>query len=209
VPTPQQNVSSFERNTRLEAFSDGVFAIVITLLVIELNLPALGHDSTDRELFSALWQVRHKLVAYFLCFLFIGQLWVAHTNFLRLLVRTDQVLLWLNNALLMFTSLFPFVAEVVGDHPGNPGSVALFGALFFATGIAFGAMGVYSGRARLLHTAAMAGSVQRGNRIATWIGVGSLLPLALAWYSPPLALGCYFALIIAYIRLQRLFLIEL
>jgi hypothetical protein len=78
----------FRANERLEAFSDGVFAIVIALLVIELALPHLQAPRSATDVFKALLSLRGRLVSYFICFLFVGQIWVAHTNFFRLVAKS-------------------------------------------------------------------------------------------------------------------------
>ena len=124
----------FRASERLETFSDGVFSIVITLLVIELALPHLENPRSSADLFEALFSIRSRLASYVVCFLFVGQLWMAHTNFFRLVAKIDGVLAWLNILLLMLVCLQPFVTTILGEYPENPGSVVVFGILFTATG---------------------------------------------------------------------------
>jgi uncharacterized membrane protein len=111
--------------TRLEAFSDGVFAIAITLLVLELDVPAKVDgllEELDRE-----WP---SYVGYFVSFSFIGGVWMAHTTLTRFLTAVDQVLLGLNLVLLLFVSLLPFTTSLMATHLGDAGeqvAVVVFG----------------------------------------------------------------------------------
>ncbi|BCM91742.1 potassium channel [Abditibacteriota bacterium] len=109
---------------RFEAFSDGVFAIAITLLVLELrvhgNLPV---DKLRDELIAQL----PRLGAYILTFLSLGVFWVAHHLMLGAASRVDRLLLWLNNFFLMFVTLLPFSAGVLGSYTHSRDAVAIYG----------------------------------------------------------------------------------
>src|SRR5437868_14520220 len=86
---------------RLEAFSDGVFAIVITLLVLELRVPMFAHHPSSNELLHAVRAMWPKLVAFVSSFIVVGIYWVSHHNMFRLIRRPDRTLLWINLALLL------------------------------------------------------------------------------------------------------------
>ena len=93
---------------RLEAFSDGVFAIVITLLVLELKLPAVNYDALGQRLVNLL----PSIAAYALSFLLVGMYWVFHHHAYTLLDGVDGVLLWLNIVFLLSISFMPFTPAV-------------------------------------------------------------------------------------------------
>jgi len=96
---------------RLEAFSDGVFAIAITLLVLELHVP------TGREhLLQGLGDEWPRYVGYFVSFTFIGGVWIAHSNLTRFIKAADADLMRLNLMLLLFVSFLPFTTGVVATH---------------------------------------------------------------------------------------------
>lgn len=97
--------------TRLDAFSDGVFAIVITLLVLELDVP----ESAARLLedLRAEWP---SFLGYLVSFAFIGGVWVEHSNLTRLLRATDGVFLRLNLLLLLFVTVLPFTTSLMATH---------------------------------------------------------------------------------------------
>jgi len=97
--------------SRLEAFSDGVFAIAITLLVLELHVP------TGREaLVRALGHEWPRYLGYLVSFAFIGGAWIAHSNMSRFIKAADPALLRLNLTLLLFVSFLPFTTAVVATH---------------------------------------------------------------------------------------------
>ncbi|MFL6136517.1 MAG: TMEM175 family protein [Frankiaceae bacterium] len=96
---------------RLEAFSDGVFAIAITLLVIELHPPSSGEP-----LVATLEHEWPRYLGYLVSFAFIGGVWMAHSNMTRFLRFVDVPLLRLNLLLLLFVSLLPFTTATVATH---------------------------------------------------------------------------------------------
>lgn len=194
---------ALRRDARFEAFSDGVFAIVITLLVLELRMPELHDPTSPGAMYEGLWALRHAFVGFVLCFLFVGQLWVAHTNFFRLVARTDQGVLWLNNVLLLCLSGFPFVAGLLTEYPKNAGGAVAFGILFTTTGLAFGALSAYCRRAGLLRTDIDRARIDRGLNRFSWLGTTSLVPLGLAASWPGPAIAMWFALIGAYVAGQQ------
>ena len=104
------------RTGRLEAFSDGVFAIAITLLVLELTVPA----GSESDLLGAFLDQWRSYLAYLVSFLTIGAVWLAHSVITEFIGRADAVLLRLNLLLLMVVSFLPFptrlLAEYTSDH---------------------------------------------------------------------------------------------
>ncbi|MDX6416862.1 MAG: potassium channel family protein, partial [Trebonia sp.] len=93
------------RTSRLEAFTDGVLAIIITIMVLELREPA-GSDLT------ALWKTTGPgLLSYLLSFIYVGIYWTNHHHMFQLTARVTGGILWVNLALLFFLSLFPFTTQ--------------------------------------------------------------------------------------------------
>jgi uncharacterized membrane protein len=126
---------------RLEAFSDGVFAIAITLLVLELNVPAGDH------LWHQLKEEWPSFAAFFVSFWVIGIIWVNHHGVLDHLARADRGVLYLN-LLLLFTVVFiPFPTALLADHlkSGEDENVAavVYSAAFLAMSLAYGFLWTY------------------------------------------------------------------
>ena len=110
---------------RLEAFSDGVLAIIITIMVLELQ-PPHGND------FGALHDLVPKLIAYALSFVNIGIYWNNHHHLLHASKVVNGRVLWANLFLLFWLSLFPFVTAWMGDAGYSQDSVALYGVIALA-----------------------------------------------------------------------------
>lgn len=111
--------------TRLEAFSDGMFAIILTILVLELHVPELGNNSFAA--FSAgLIELAPKFFAFLFSFFIIAIFWVNHHHIIHQIKKVDTKLLWYNIGLLFFASLFPFITAFIGDYMTNPFVVALY-----------------------------------------------------------------------------------
>ncbi len=134
---------------RVEAFSDGVFAIVITLLVLEIKAPELSASAGAGEALRALATLAPKFAGFFLSFLFIAVFWVSHHRFFALVRRVDGGLLWLNNLLLLLMCFIPFPTAFVGDHPKNPVALALFALVLLSSSTTFNLMWRHARRRRL------------------------------------------------------------
>lgn len=93
---------------RMEAFSDGVFAVAITLLVLTLEVPQIADSVVTSELWPKLLELWPKLLSYVLSFLLVGIYWVAHHNTFHYITGTDRTLLWLNLLLLLCIVFIPF-----------------------------------------------------------------------------------------------------
>ena len=109
--------------TRLEAFSDGVFAIVITLMILEIRLPQVDYAHLKEALISVL----PNIIAYTMSFAVIGVYWLGHHQSFMLIHKIDGSLLWLNVLLLFFVSLIPFPTMLLGRYPNTYLPILLYG----------------------------------------------------------------------------------
>jgi uncharacterized membrane protein len=135
------NVGHCERG-RVEAFSDGVLAIVITLLVLEIKIPPPGLSAAD--LWSALLRVVPMTIAWAVSFAFVLVFWVAHHYFFNSLKQVDRGLLWLNGLFLLTISFTPFPTAIAGEYPLSVPAAALLNAAFLVSSLAFLAMRLYA-----------------------------------------------------------------
>jgi uncharacterized membrane protein len=125
--------------TRLEAFSDGVFAIVITLLILDVHIPQ------DQPLtLASLWSAGPHLLAFVLSFVIVGLYWVAHHSMLHFVKQVDRPLLWLNLALLLIIVFVPFPTALLGQHPDNLLAVTLYGVNLMLVNTAGTVMWLYA-----------------------------------------------------------------
>jgi TMEM175 potassium channel family protein len=120
----------FMDKNRLEAFSDGVIAIIITIMVLEMKVPA-GSD------LSALHPILPVFLSYVLSFVYIGIYWNNHHHMLHTIRSVTGGMLWANLHLLFWLSLFPFVTGWVGHDHISPAPMALYGAVLLLAAIAY------------------------------------------------------------------------
>ena len=112
---------------RIEALSDGIFAIAMTLLVLEIHVPDLPANTSNLDLGPALFHLWPKFLSYFVSFLGLGIYWISHHNLYHLIRRSDGVLLWLNLFFFMFASLLPFSASLLNAFPHSQIAPVFFG----------------------------------------------------------------------------------
>ena len=113
---------------RLIFFSDAVFAIAITLLIIDVHPPALAETASRHEWLVALLNLMPHIAAFTLSFLVIGALWVSHHTTLALLARYDARLLWPNLLLLMSVVFLPFTSQLISVGSQNVVPFAVYSA---------------------------------------------------------------------------------
>ena len=128
--TPDDAVAVRRDVDRVVAFSDGVFAIAITLLVLSLTVPNVSDD----RLGDALEDLVPELFTYALSFLVVGMYWLAHHRTFRSLVRVDRTLLWINLVLLGFVALLPFPTEILGKYGNTTLGTVIYAASIGAVG---------------------------------------------------------------------------
>ena len=175
---------------RLEAFSDGVFAVAITLLALNLFVAGPGHGPLLRQLADH-WP---SFLAYLISFSMIGIIWVNHHALVRNVAAVDRTLLFLNVGLLLFVVLIPFATGTMAEYltAGDLDAkvaTALYGAVFEAMGLSFAAIFAWTlreGRTRR--------AVPREARRSAWwrFTVGNLvyaLAIVVAFINAPVALG--------------------
>jgi uncharacterized membrane protein len=125
VPEHEDDEAAEEDVGRVLALSDGVFAIAITLLILEIAVPA---GTGNAGLGKALLDLWPRYLAYGLSFLVIARFWVIHRQSFRLIARDDTTLVWLNLLLLMLVAFLPFPTAVLGRHGGSPAAAVLYAA---------------------------------------------------------------------------------
>lgn len=101
---------------RLEAFTDGVFAIAATLLVLDLTTYDLGDISSDADMWAALGSMREPFLNFALSSLLLCLLWMTHVQQFEHVARVDKTLIWLNNARLLFIVLVPFATSTTTEY---------------------------------------------------------------------------------------------
>jgi len=115
---------------RLAAFSDGVLAIIITIMVLEMKVP---HGASIADL----WPLLPVFLSYVLSFVYVGIYWNNHHHMLHVTERVNGAILWANLHLLFWLSLIPFVTGWMGENNFAPAPTALYGVVLLAAAIAY------------------------------------------------------------------------
>jgi uncharacterized membrane protein len=179
---------------RLEAFSDGVFAILITIMVLELRPPG-GAALADMA------PLLPKLLSYVLSFAFLGIYWNNHHHMLHAVQRVNGRVLWANLHLLFWLSLVPFATAWLGEHPAAPVPVALYGVVMLLAALAYTLL---TGSLLALHApdsplAVAVGHDRKGKLslvawavsvpltfVSVWLALGLYVAVAVGWCVPDL-----------------------
>ena len=125
---------------RIEAFSDGVFAIVVTILVLDFKVPELSGNI----MLPFLLHLIPQFAGFVMSFLIVCIYWVNHHQFFAAIKQADRKLLWLNNLLLFWLCFIPFPTALIGRYPLNTYAVMLFSLVLFFAGLSFTLMSGYT-----------------------------------------------------------------
>jgi uncharacterized membrane protein len=127
--------------SRVLALSDGVFAIIMTLLVLDIRVPQL---SGGKSLAAALGELRPSLTAFAISFIVAGMYWVGHRDLFGLIRRTDRGLVWLNIVYLLPLCLLPFGAGLLGRYDREPAALRIYGLILSAIAVMRTAIWLYA-----------------------------------------------------------------
>ena len=192
-----------EGTTRLETFSDGVFAIAATLLVLEFSLGP-GHDVGHQLLH--IWP---SYLAYVTSFVTIGIIWMNHHHTVSLIGNVDRTMLFINNLLLLVVAFLPFPTKLVGDdlrHGGEQAATVAYAATFVVMALMHQVWWQYARRGRRLIADTVSDSALRAVDRAYAPGVvmyGAVF--VLAFFSPLAAVALTFAIAAFYLPSAALF----
>jgi len=171
---------------RLEIFSDGVFAIAATLLVLEFAVNTrAGAPSLGYQLLHQLWP---SYLAYATSFLTIGIIWINHHHVMETIVRVDRTFLFINTLLLLVVAFIPFPTRLVAHYLGISGeldAVYAYGVTLLLMAVLFNVLWAYASRNRRLISEDMPEAQVRAVTLAAGIGVSlTALILLLATWTP-------------------------
>jgi len=182
LPQHEDDETAEEGIGRILALSDGVFAIALTLLVLEIAVPA---TTSDAGLPRALLELWPRYLAYLVSFVVIARFWGTHRLAFRLIARDDATLVWLNLLLLLFVAFLPFPTAVLGQHFGSPAAAVLYATSVTLASIAGMAYWWYaSGRGGLLRPGAPRAQVRALRARSLSVPVFFALTLPIAVFAP-------------------------
>jgi len=123
--------------SRIESFSDNVFAFTMTLLVLQISIPIVQGADTSASLAQGLIALTPKFLVYVLSFGLICIWWVAHHHLFHIIKKSDRGLLWLNNLFLLWLTFIPFPTALMGAYPHERIAVMGYGVVTIMAGISF------------------------------------------------------------------------
>jgi uncharacterized membrane protein len=164
------------KSTRLEAFSDGVIAVIITIMVLELHVP---HENG----LTGLWTVAPRLGIYLLTFLVVGIYWINHHELIRRTELVDYRILWANLIFLFVLSLLPYFVDYLDEKGFDSFSTLLYNVTMLAAGAAFLVL-----RRAVMRRQSQAGSLRHTDMTELWKHSASLalyiVAIAVSFYRP-------------------------
>ncbi len=184
---------------RLEAFSDGVFAIAVTLLILDVAVPA----DSDSNLLASIGDQWPSYLAYLVSFSTIGAVWLAHTVITEYLDRADAVFVRLNLLLLLVVSFLPFPTRLLAEYVEESGAervaVTIYGINLFLASVLVSVLWRYAVRERLLRPDANDDDVRLLTRRLTPGLAGYLVLIALGLFLPVAAVIGYLLVAVYFI----------
>lgn len=191
----------FISTTRLENFSDGVFAIVLTLLAFQFKVPNFSNDVDLMQNFYELVRIAPYLLGFIFSFFFIAVFWVNHHHLYHVIKETNGTLLWYNIYFLFWITMLPFAIAMVGDHPLVPLAAVSLGFVLFMASIAAYLLFRYSYvKSKLVDENLSTDSIKSGlskNMLAILITLIGIL-IAFKWVY--ISYCIYFAVLIIYVN---------
>jgi uncharacterized membrane protein len=189
----------FEREhdpSRVLAMTDGVFAIIITLLVLDVHVPELSQGQSLNE---ALLEVRASLTAFAISFILAGMYWVGHRDLFALIRRTDRGLVWLNILYLLPLCLLPFGTKLLGRYDQEARALRIYGLVLVAIAVMRAVIWLYAtSRPHLLWQRLDDRQRRAGLALAMAPGLVYLLAMLVAGVAPVVSLAIYAGLPLLY-----------
>jgi uncharacterized membrane protein len=185
---------------RLEAFSDGVFAIAITLLILEVHVPQIDDATTANALVDSLLRQWPSYVGYLIGFITIGNAWINHHNLMRLVGRVSHALLLANLVLLLAVGFIPFPTALLADTLGRQSEQV--GAVVYASAFAFTAVAfnlLWFATKRVLKPGASVtavAAIDRSFRLGPPVSAAAIL---IAFVSPTIGIAVISGLVVLYL----------
>jgi len=184
---------------RMLFFSDGVFAIIITILVLEIKVPELGSGTPLSE---SVAEMRPSIMAFIVSFLIVGMYWVAHRSVFSQVRFVDRNTIWINLLFLMPTAMVPFAAGVLAEYGDQPEALHVYGAVLIASSVFLLALDSYLG----LHQGLLWQSEDSQTRRLSMLTYGGpllvyIIAMVAAVWAPLFAIVLFFSVPVLYFLL--------
>ena len=185
---------------RLEALADGVFAIVMTLMVLELAIPFISENSTNQEITRALFSIWPKILTYFLSFMILGVFWLIHHFIFENVKVYDTTLAWINIIFLMFVSLIPFTTSFLGEYFLETTPTLIYGLQLFLMFFLGFSLFAYSTAKNRLVEADFDAEIAKGGKVMGYIYfVILVIAIVFSFIKPVVSVSIYGLIVVLFI----------
>lgn len=181
------------RTSRIEALSDGIYAIAMTLLVLNLALPEAGKGLTDGEFRNLLFGQTGIFVNYALSFILLALFWTTHHRQFHFIKLTNGTLLWINIFTFMFVALVPFSTSLIGDYASEQLAAFFFASNIFILGVLSLSNWVYATKGRLVDRSLTSQRIALMTKRGTVTPLVSAIVMGLSFVDPQV---CFYAFLL-------------
>jgi len=197
---PKKEATLWTSPERLKALGDGVFAIVMTLLVLQLGVPVAKGLSKETELLRELGKLLPEFLIYVLSFMILGVFWVIHYSVFGAVRMYDTTLVWLNILFLMFVSLIPFSTALVGKNGFVTVTAVIYGVnMLLILNLGWAIWAFITGKRGLADKSLDPIVVRGGNRMGLFYAAVMGAAIGLAFLIPVVSFFIYSLIVLAFI----------
>ncbi|MBU0573095.1 MAG: TMEM175 family protein [Candidatus Margulisiibacteriota bacterium] len=177
--------NNYLTTNRIEALTDGIFAIAMTLLALNIDVPLIPSQFAVHALWPQLIALIPSLMNYGLSFVILATFWIVHHQIYHHIKRTDSVTLWLNIIILMFAALIPFTTSLLDDYDSIQIAVVFFECHLFIIGILYNLLWRYSTKDhKLVDQQLPEEHIKRSNRAGLLIPCLSIVAIGISFFTP-------------------------
>jgi uncharacterized membrane protein len=194
-----KKVSSWFRRDRTEALTDGIFATVMTILVLSLVVPTVSGPNTSATLQADVYGLIPDIFAYIITFIFLGVLWISHQNIFSHITTIDLRTLWINILLLLSVALAPFSTALLGRYPLQPIAVIAYGINALVVSVLFNILWFYPRVQHLTHEELNREIIAKRSKIVIVGPISYTLAIIFSFLIPEVSLGLYAFVTVFYI----------
>lgn len=189
---------------RIVAFSDGVIAIIITLMILDIHFPHISHETASNEVWVALSNMFPQIIAYAVSFYGLGIFWINHHHFFHMIKHSDRNLLWLNLNLLFWLSLIPLPTSYLAEHYDSAIATTLYGSVMLISHSSFGLLVFYASKKNLIVDNHSKDAIKRILRMIIISCILWLTAIAVGYFSTYISYGIILLIAVFYFLPQNL-----
>ena len=195
-----KKVSSWFRKDRTEGLTDGIFATVMTILVLSLVVPTISGPNASATLQADIYNLVPDLFAYIITFIFLGVLWISHQNIFSHIDNLDLKILWINLLLLLSVGLAPFSTALLGRYPLQQIAIIVYGLNALAVSVLFNILWFYPRIKKLTHEEPNTNIIAKRSRIVLVGPITYALAIVFSFVATEISLGLYVFVTVFYIN---------